>query len=54
LFKNVAVFHDFHHHPSRSNRIRLSMVVIQFDAEVSGEGAELVVGEVGPGLAGEL
>lgn len=53
LFKNVAVFHDFHHHPSRRNRIRLSMMVIQFDAEVGGKGAELVVGKVGPGLAGE-
>lgn len=30
------------------------MVVIQFDADVGGEGAELMVGEVGPGLAGEL
>ena len=30
------------------------MVVIQFDADVGGEGAKFVVGEVGPGLAGEL
>lgn len=30
------------------------MVVVQFDAEMGGEGAELVVGEVGPVLAGEV
>ena len=30
------------------------MVVVQVDAEVGGEGAEPVVGEVGPGLAGKL
>ena len=30
------------------------MVVVEGAADVGGEGAELVVGEVGPGLAGEL
>lgn len=39
---------------SRCDGIGLGVVVVQFDAEVGGEGAELVVGEVGPGLAGEV
>lgn len=30
------------------------MMMVQLDAEVGSEGAELVVGEVGPGLAGEV
>lgn len=54
LFKNVVVFHDFHHHPPRRNRIRLGVVVVEFDAEMGRHSAELVVGQVGPGLAGEV
>lgn len=42
------------HDQSRRNGIGLGVVVIQFDADVGGEGAKFVVGEVGPGLAGEL
>ncbi len=42
------------HDPSCCDGVGLSVVVVEGAADVGGEGAELVVGEVGPGLAGEL
>lgn len=50
----VCAFEEFHHNLPRSNCIRLSVVVIKFGADVGGESTELVVGEVGPSLAGEF
>ncbi len=40
------------HHPPRRDGIGLGVVVVEVDAEVGGEGAELMVWQAGPGLAG--
>lgn len=42
------------HHPPRRDGVGLGVVVVQVDAEVGGEGAEPVVRQAGPGLAGKL